>query len=182
MERELYHTGEDRAWKRAAFPSSNSFDSEMALWVPCSLLLWSLETVQNKIPKDGVVVWIGMAPIDWCVWMLDPQGVALLWGVWLCWRNVSLWVRALRFKSSSQFTAWGSSCKTLRSFSSTMHAYILSCFSAMIIIKSKMKKKKTEKRILRVKSLSTTCYGQFTSNWQLLIPRPLSWVEGKHHP
>ena len=38
----------------------------------------------------GVVVWIGLASIDSCVWLLDPEGVALLGGmallekVWHC--------------------------------------------------------------------------------------------------
>lgn len=41
----------------------------------------------------SVVVWIGMTPIDLCVWMLFRQGVALLRGVVVDTSPGPPWVR-----------------------------------------------------------------------------------------
>ena len=73
-----------------------------------------------------VVVWIGMATIDSCVWMLGHKE----WHyeeVWPCWRQVSLWGRLWGLLCSSYAqcgtqspsAACGSSCRALSSYSST---------------------------------------------------------------
>ena len=78
-------------------------------------------------------VWIGIAPIDSCVWMLGPKGVALLGDVALleevCYHGSGLC--DLLCSSYSQChhilfsVACRSRCRTLSSFSSTILTYFL---------------------------------------------------------
>lgn len=74
---------------RIQIPFSAINKSLIVLKVVCTSF-WSWE--RDAVPITSVVLWIGLAPIEWCVWMLGPQLVVLLGGVileymWSC-RNM----------------------------------------------------------------------------------------------
>lgn len=64
-----------------------------SLMVSCVICTSLRSCERGAFPMTSVVLWIGLGPIDWCVWMLGPQLVALLGGVilleymWSCWNR-----------------------------------------------------------------------------------------------
>ena len=96
----------------------DEYINRITLWVSVILLtegfVCRYVSGSYSNPVNWELAWrnahqIGLTPLDSCIWMLGPQGLALLGGMALfqkVWPCMSLWGWALRSPMPKLFTVW----------------------------------------------------------------------------